>query len=275
MLILDRPRSLINQNRPPLAQKTDKTIVVADFEFLSDWRKFEDYRAKDGDAAHWKPRWPFGYIVCASWVVIDFPAAADKPEVSHFYSLSQPHNDQTDIVEVFFRTLEQASSNNAEPARLVTWGGDLKDIAALHLVAQRREWILPPQLRNTSPHCPQRLDLCQFYYHKELEGVHLSEFLQAQDLPVKPNRPTKVTDFASDGNWKAVEEHCAADVMLTAILAVRHLASTAQIGQTGKKCTEAILDRFCNRSPTSYTRYLQKWRKENLGYRGTLTCRGR
>lgn len=38
-------------------------------------------------------------------------------------------------------------------------------------------------------------------------------------------------------------------MLLTAIIAARRLASCSEIGQIGKACARAIIDRYCERAP--------------------------
>lgn len=264
MIILDRDNPLRNPDRAPFAQAIDRTIIVADFEFRANQEKYDKYLANDGDSAHKKPRWTFNDIVCAAWVVIRFPAGAPEPEVSAFHSFCAPEMDEIDILDTFFGVLEEEAKNSEQPVPLVTWAGDFVDIAVLRHMSEEWDVLLPPQLRSTEPLCPHRLDLCEVSYTKEMGGVHLSEYAQSQGLPGKPIPGREISKCIEAGDWKRVEEQCAADVMLTAILAARRLASSGQIYQAGKACTRAIVDRFCKRTKTNYIRKLKKWRKENL-----------
>ena len=276
MIILDRQHPIRNPDGPAIVQEVDKTIVVADFEFRRDLEKHSAYVRRDGPSAYPTARWAFDEIVCGSWVVIRFPAGeVEKPEVGRFHSLCQPDMDEIDIADHFFRqVLERHVDGNGDPARFVTWGGDYKDNEVLRRVAMCWGVTVPPQLRNTAENCPLRLDLCQDCYTDEIKGLHLSEYAFAQGLPGKAIPARQVTKHVLAGDWKRVEEQCAGDVLLTAILAVRRLATCGEIGQTGKACTRALVDRFCERKPTDYTRMWARWRKENLGHREILTlCR--
>lgn len=274
MIILDREHPLRNPDCPAILQEIDKTIVVADFEFRTNRQKYQDYTLNDGTSAHPEPRWPFAEIVCGSWVVIRFPAGdVEKPEVGRFQSLCQPELEEIDIANmVFRRVLEQEVDGNGDPARFVTWGGDYKDNEVLRRVAMSWGVTLPPQLRSTDPRCPLRLDLCEDCFTPEIKGVHLSEYAQAQGLPGKAIPAKDLTQHIAAGDWKIVEEQCASDVLLTAILAARRLAACGEIGQTGKACTRAIVDRFCERSPTAITRMWKQWRKDNLGNEEAVTA---
>ena len=200
----------------------------------------------------------------------------EKPEVGRFHSLCQPEMDEIDIADHFFRrVLDREVDGNGNPARLVTWAGDWKDNEVLRRVAMTWGITAPPQLRSTDPRCPLRLDLCQETRIGPKKGVHLSEYAFAQGLPGKAIRAKDVEKHVLAGDWKRVEEQCASDVLLTAILAVRRLATCGEIGQTGKACTRAVIDRFCERTPTDYTRMWARWRKENLGREEILTFPGR
>ncbi len=277
MIILDREKPLRNPDCPTILQEEDKTIVVYDLEFLTNLAKHADYERNDGSAACKEPRWPFAEIVCASWVVIRFPAGAGRlPEVGRFHSLRRPDMDEIDIADHFFRqVLERETDGNGDPARLVSWAGDWKDNEVLRRVAMTWGITAPPQLRSTDPRCPLRLDLCQDTRIGPKKSVHLSEYAQAQGLPGKLFPARGVGEYAETGNWKTVENQCVNDVLLTAILACRRLSTLGEIGQTGKACTRALIERYCERGPSDSTRIWSRWRKENLGYRGTLTCRDR
>lgn len=266
MIILDRQHPVRNPGCPAIEQSEDKTIVVADFEFSHDRERREAYLENDGSSAASGPRWPFDKIVCASWVVIRFPAGAiDTPEVGRFHSLRAPELDEIDIVDHFFRrALEEETSGNGEPARLVSWAGGYKDDVVLRDVAMEWGIVAPPQLRNPAKDCPLRLDLCEAFYTPKIGGVHLSELAQAQGLPGKAIPATQLKKHIETGNWALVEEQCAGDVLLTAIIAARYLATLGEIGQTGKACTKALIERFCERAPTDYTRMWKQWSKENL-----------
>ena len=276
MIILDRQHPIRNPDGPAITQEVDKTIVVADFEFRRDLEKHRAYVRRDGNSAHSEPRWAFDEIVCGSYVVIRFPAGdVKKPEVGRFHSLCQPDMDEIDIVDHFFRrVLEREVDGNGEPARLASWAGHYKDDKVLRRVAMSWGVTLPRQLCNTDARCPLRLDMCEEFFSRAIGGLHLSEFAQGQDLPGKAIPAIQLQKHIVAGNWKVVEEQCAGDVLLTAILAARWLAACGEIGQTGKACTRALVDRFCDRAPTDYTRMWARWRKENLG-REILTCRGR
>ncbi|QNE07232.1 hypothetical protein [Croceicoccus marinus] len=137
----------------------------------------------------------------------------------------------------------------------------------LRRVAMTWGITLPPQLRSIDPRCPLRLDLCEDVKTGESKGVHLSEYAQAQGLPGKLIPAREVSDYAAAGDWKTVENQCVHDVLLTAILACRRLSTLGEIGQTGKACTRALIDRYCERGPSDSTRMWARWRKENLGYR--------
>jgi hypothetical protein len=276
MIILNRQHPIRNPDGCAIAQKTDKRIVVADFEFQTDYEKYLDYLKSDGSSAHPKPRWPYAKIVCGSWVEIQFPAGDEaKPVVGPFQSLCAPEMEEIDIANHFFtRVLGEAADDGSLP-RLVTYAGDFKDNEVLRRVAMCWGITLPPQLRSTDPRCPMRLDLCEDCFTEQIGGVHLSEYAQAQGLPGKLYPGLDIGKHIEAGDWETVEEQCAHDVLLTAIIAARRLASCGEIGQTGKACARAIIDRYCERAPSVSTRKWKAWRDENLGHREILTLRGR
>lgn len=266
MILYNRPRSLDEPDCHFVPQDVDKAIIVADFEMANDRRSHELYCDADGLSASRELRYPFKRIVCASWMVIRFPAGAEFPEVGAFQSVCQPDNDETDIVKAFFAALENEATAVGDPATFVTWGGDFTDIAVLEFVSELRRVPLPPQLRKIDAKCPHHLDLCEAKFaHRLTPGIHLSEYCHAQDLPGKASPGLTVAQYIDDENWKAVEEQCAADVLNTAIIAVRYLAAHGQIGQCPTACTRAIVERFCNRPSTRYVREVREWRRRKLG----------
>lgn len=266
MIILDRENPLRNPDYPTILQETDKAIIVYDLEFLTNEAKRSDYMKNDGTAASKEPRWPHAEVVCASWVVIRFPAGAvKKPEVSRFTTLRAPYMEEIDIADHFFHeVLAKEVDGNSKPARLVTWAGEFKDNEVLRRIAMCWGITAPVQLRNTDPRCPLRLDLCEDTTTGESKGVHLSEYAQAQGLPGKLLPARSLAEFARAGDWGMVEEQCAHDVLLTAIIACRRLSALGEIGQTSKACTRAIIDRYCERRQSNTADKWKAWRDENL-----------
>lgn len=258
MYQFDRPRIARNPKNREVRQFKATTIVVADFEYERDRPAYQAYRYENGNSAAEQLRWVFNRIVCGSWVVIRFAGGHEKPIVEPFQSCCQPDCDETDIAEAFFRTVEAETIDEHRRAQLIFWGGETIDVAVLRRVAQRRDLILPLQLRKSRPNFRDRLDLCT-----ELDAggkrVHLSEYAAGLGLPGKAVPGKEVSKLIQDEDWRAVEEQCAADVMITACIAAQHLAAIGEVGQTGSACSRAIVEAFCNRGDTPYVRRLAEW----------------
>lgn len=238
-------------------QRFAKTIVVADFEHVKDEAFYKSYCDKDGESAAYRLRWPFKRIVCGAWVTIQFPVDAEaKPIVGAFRSLSQPDHEEPDIAGSFFAVLGEEGNKVDQVAPLVTWGGHCLDDHSLRRVAHKHDLVLPQQLRDYGSRTNGRLDLCEMLYNNK-DGIHLSEYAFNLAIPCKPFRGLDIPALVKADAWEAVEEQCAADVMTTAIIAARHLASIAEIPQAGAVCTEAIIEQFCNRKSTPFIRQLQ------------------
>ena len=258
MYQFDRPRTARNPKNREVRQFKATTIIVADFEYERDHPAYEAYRRENGSSAAENIRWVFNRIVCGSWVVIRFAAGHEKPIVEPFQSYCQPDCDETDIAEAFFRTVEAETIDEHRRAQLIFWGGETIDVAVLRRVAQRRDLILPLQLRKSRPNFRDRLDLCN-----ELDAggrrVHLSEYAAGVELPGKAMPGKEVSKLIQDEDWRAVEEQCAADVMITACIAAQHLAAIGEVGQAGSACSRAIIEAFGKRATTAYTRSLTDW----------------
>ena len=248
-------------NRRPAVRK-DKgcryfpatSIVVADFEFKRDRARHGAYVDANGSSACKSLRWPFKQIVCGSWLTLQFTPGAEQPRISHFESRFRPDYDEMAIAEHFFAELD-----NHPHAVLITWGGECSDVPVLRRIAHQHGLILPYQLQRSRPRRADRIDLCNEIEYSS--RVHLSEYAAAQDIPAKPVPGKEVNRLVEQRDWAAVEEQCTADVLTTAIIAVRHFAAIEMIGQTGAACTEAILDRFCARPETGFIAKLRKWRE--------------
>ena len=220
------------------------TIVVGDFEYLWDRELHQRYLKREGSSATKEIRWPFKRVVAGSWVVVRFPGCMEKPVVEPFQSMSNPEHDETEIVRAFFDVLKRETISPERMATWVSWGSEAVDSFALHRVAQHQDIRLPLQLCDLGPNPVGRIDLCEEFYNGKI-GVHLDEYAINQDLPGKPVPGKQVAKLAEAGDWKAVEEQCLVDVLTTAVIAARHLASISAVGQTGSASTDTIVERFC------------------------------
>lgn len=249
-----------NRRRPAIRKERSytylpaKSIIVADFEFHRNRAAHNAYVEANGSSTCKSLRRPFKQIVCGSWMTLQFPPFAAQPTISRFESYCQPKNDEVAIAEHFFAELDEHPH-----ATVVTWGGEVSDFPVLRRIAHQNDLILPYQLRRARAKRSDRIDLCN-----EIEfssRVHLSEYAAAQGIPAKPVPGKDVARLVTSRDWASVEEQRAADVLATAIIATRHLASIGEIGQSGSACTEAIIDRFCSRPETGFVAKLRGWKK--------------
>lgn len=81
-----------------------------------------------------------------------------------------------------------------------------------------------------SPYTPQRLDL-RAATGVQAARVHLPEYCAASGIPSKPTPSAEIGHLVEAKSWTLVSDQVLADVLATAILAMRHLASVG-----GLKC---------------------------------------
>ena len=136
---------------PPLQH-----FVVADFEYAYDRSLHQGYKIADGKDAESDIRWPFHTIACGCWMVLRFEPGNEVPKVEAITVVANDEADERVIAERLFDVLEQRPE-----AVFLTWGGESKDLPVLRRVAARHDLLLPPQLRDPSIYCRERLDLCR------------------------------------------------------------------------------------------------------------------
>jgi hypothetical protein len=199
---------------PPVRQ-----FVIADFEFAYDRSRHEGYRIADGKDAESDIRWPFHRIACGCWMVLRFEPASQVPEVEALTVLANDEADEPTIAARLFAVLEQHPE-----AVFLTWGGERKDVPVLRRVAAWHDLRLPPQLRDPNIYCRKRLDLCRAVAARAA-FVHLPEYAAATDVPYKPTPSKDIGPLVEGRVWEKVKDQCLADVLTTAVIGVRHLAS--------------------------------------------------
>lgn len=223
-----------------------KTYIVADFEFSHDRSRFECYQMQEGRSAERNLRWPFCRIAAVSWVVMRFRPGVDMPDIDTPV-ISSATNDEPESARVaaFFDALI------AEPtAILTTWGGEVRDLAVLRQCAAESGLILPPQIADLSPLSHHRIDLCDAVSVRS-ESVHLSEYSTACSIPAKPTPSKAVGKLVETEQWALVEEQCLADVLSTAVIFARHLASRAQVTVPPVNVVKALGERAVAALPGS------------------------
>ena len=195
------------------------SIIVLDLEFLYDRSSYSGYSISEGATACKDIRWPFHQVAAACWLTAAFAAGSDVPKVSEPTVLSLETIDERTLLETLFDALHKNAA-----AVLVTWGGEVRDLAVLRHRAEVHDLILPQQLRNGSPHAPQRLDLCRATC-VQAAAVHLGEYAASSSIPAKPLPAKQIGALAERGEWGKVREQVCADVLTTSVIALRYLSA--------------------------------------------------
>ena len=248
---------------------TALTLIVADFEYAYDRDRHAAYRVAEGKAAEPKVRWPFHRIAATSWLTLRFVPGKTVPEIEDPVVLSARTMTEAQQVERFFDALRAAPE-----ARLVTWGGEAKDFAALRTAAMMHDLVLPMQIADLHPHTRYRLDLCQTS-SVAASSVHLPELAAALSIPAKPSASKDIGALVESADWEKVEDQVLADVVTTTILAIYQLAILGQVTCKRAATLLALSDRlkrshpnsaFCARSLAPWTRA----RHAEAGLRGNV-----
>lgn len=251
------------------ASRSPKRIIVADFEYRWARDRYEGYRVAEGESAEPKIRWPFHRIVAASWMQLRFDAGDEVPVVENVIVLAEDETSEQEMVAQFFEALCQAPR-----AQLVTWGGEVKDLAVLRRSAGEFGLVLPPQLLGGSPHARERIDLCRAVT-VQAKPPHLPEYAAATSIPAKPSPSKQIGQLVENGDWPKVREQVLADVITTSVIALRHLASHGEIAVDRDASAIAIGEAALSVVPDS--NFLQKsyrpWardKKRAAGLRGVV-----
>lgn len=242
---LEREARMYLAQRDDGARKPTRTYIVADFEYR--WRRedFANYRRAEGADTREEPLWPYHEIVAGCWLILHLRAGEVVPEVVVPAVMAADHATEREIVEALFAALVAAPF-----ATFVTWGGEAKDLAVLRRCAASYDLLLPHQLRDGSPHCRSRLDLCRATT-VQAKPVHLPELALAVGIPSKPNPSRSIGRLVEEGRWPCVREQVLADVLTTSALAVRHLTSHGEIACDRFQAMTAIADAAAVASPIS------------------------
>ena len=201
------------------AEPATKSIIVLDLEYLWHRDAYAGYAISEGVTACKDIRWPFHKIAAACWLSATFTVGSDVPEISGPTVLSLETIDERMLLERLFDALHENGT-----AVLATWGGEVRDLAVLRHRAEVHDLILPQQLRNGSPHAPQRLDLCRATC-VQAAAVHLGEYAASSSIPAKPLPAKQIGALAERGEWGKVREQVCADVLTTSVIALRYLSA--------------------------------------------------
>ena len=247
-----------NNRRGPLRDPKSTThYVVVDLEFVYDQHAHQTYVICD-EQGQAKIRWPFHRIVSVAWLPISFdPEQPSAPNVGELTSIGKPEYGEPAMVSALFKYLEEHPG-----VIVVTWGGEYKDLPVLRRAAAEYDLCLPTQLRHGRVQDMVHLDLSNAV-RGYATPVHLPEYAAAQAVPCKTSLPSKAVGFAAQaGSWDVVKAQAEQDVITTAILLCRHLASNRMIAASGLACDIAIAKSvIATHSHLPFIcEYLSKWR---------------
>lgn len=203
--------------------RSPQRIIVVDFEYRWDRTRYEGYRVAEGESAEPTIRWPFHRVAAASWIQLRFDPGEEVPAIESVVVLAEDEASEQEMIAQFFEALHQAPE-----AQLVTWGGEVKDLAVLRRSAGEFALILPRQLIDGSPHAKERIDLCRAVT-VQAKSPHLPEYAAATSIPAKPSPSRTIGQLVEKGDWHMVREQVLADVLTTSVIALRHLTSHAEI----------------------------------------------
>ena len=227
------------------ARRGPQRIIVADFEYRWDRSRYEGYRVAEGESAEPKVRWPFHRIAAASWMQLRFDSGEEVPTAENVIVLAEDDVSEQEMVTQFFEALRQFPT-----AQLVTWGGEVKDLAVLRRCAGEFGLVLPPQLLDGSPHARERIDLCRAVT-VQAKSPHLPEYAAATSIPAKPSPSKQIGQLVEQGDWSKVREQVLADVMTTSVITLRHLASHGEIAIDAEASAIAIGEAALSAVPES------------------------
>ena len=244
------------------AGRRPQRIIVADFEYRWDKSRYDGYCVSEGESAEPTIRWPFHRIAAASWLQLRFDLGEEVPAVESVVVLAEDEASEQEMIARFFEALHQVPT-----AQLITWGGEVKDLAVL-----RR--ILPRQLTDGSPHARERIDLCRAVT-VQARSPHLPEYAAATAIPAKPSPSRTIGELVENGDWPKVRDQVLADVLTTAVIVLRHLAAHRVIECDQPNTIMAIADAVVAAIPGSKfaRRSFAPWargQKAASGLRGTI-----
>lgn len=135
----------------------------------------------------------------------------ETPEFVRPVVMSSDEHTEAEIVEAFLLALDSKPS-----AKLVTWGGEVRDLTVLHRMAEEHGLLLPPQIAELSPLSACRIDLCDAAAVRA-ERVHLAEYAAACSILAKPSPSKNIGKLVERADWAAVGDQVLADVMTTTV----------------------------------------------------------
>lgn len=226
--LLRQEASLFSMRDGGKKESAIKTYIVADFEFAYERSRHAGYVVSEGSSAERKVRWPFHSIAAASWQVMRCVPSLETPEFDPPVVMSSDGHTESEIVEAFFAELFARPS-----AKMVSWGGETRDLAVLRRMAEENGLLLPPHIADLSPLSSSRIDLCSATAVRA-ETVHLPEYAAACAIPSKPTPSKDVGKLVERADWVKVEDQVLADVLTTTVILINHLRSRGEM-----KCDRA------------------------------------
>jgi hypothetical protein len=206
-----------------LERLTPQTFCIFDFEYAYDWDGYDAYRHADNAAGEYNCKWPFHHAVAGAWALITYPPGGSQPLVHNVSVLDARQYDELEMVRAFFGLLDRHPG--AVP---VGWGTECKEMPTLRRTAATHGLVLPKMLRDSHPHSRDRIDLSNVL-RGQGHHVHMPEYAHAVGIPAKPMASKAIGKAVEHGQWDEVREQVLADVFTTAIIANRHLISTARV----------------------------------------------
>ena len=208
-----------------------------------------------------KIRWPFHNIAAAAWMVVRFDGQSDVPEIAEPVVMTLADYSETDILRGFFDALDGIGHE----AKMLTWGGEARDLAVLRYQACRHGLNLPVHMRDTSPHARERIDLCRSTT-VQADPVHLDEYAAGCGIPAKPSPPEAIGKLVEAGDWDAVHDHVLADVLTATIIGLRWLTAMGEIGCDNERSAMAVADATLAACPDSafVVRDFKPWARDRL-----------
>lgn len=199
------------------------TFCIFDFEYEYDRERYEAYRRADGIEDEYRCKWPYHHAVAGAWALITYPAGAAQPIVHNVSVHDVRTHDEVALVSAFFALLDRYP--DAVP---VAWGSECKELPTLRRTAATHGLVLPRQLRDSHPHSRDRIDLANVV-RGQGHFVHMPEYAYAVDIPAKPTASKAIGQAVEKEQWDEVREQVLADVFTTAIIANRHLITSARV----------------------------------------------
>jgi hypothetical protein len=254
-----------------------RTFLVCDFEYLFRRDAHEAWcygrepeHDERGRVKSPKIRWPFHTIAAASWTVLRFSPGSDVPEIDAPVVMTLADHGEIEILRAFISALDSVGRNG----RMVTWGGEVRDLAVLRHQACRHGLHFPIHLRDTSPYARERIDVCRTVV-VQADPVHLDEYSAGAGIPSKPSPPRSIGRLVEAGKWVEVHDHVLADVLTIAVIALRWLSATGEIDCDRERSAMAISDAALAAFPASpfLLRDFKPWARDRLraaGIGGTV-----